>query len=355
MHRRLVRLAVLLLAGCSVHAQPAVDPGKRWHFVDQAKALEQDGWSAERLAAVRAWLRERSNATGIVVAHRGRVVFHYGDIETVSYVASVRKSILSILYGVHVQRGVIRLDDTLAKLGIDDREELLPIEKRATVRDLIQARSGIYHPASNAGDHTKHAPKRGSVRPGSYMLYNNWDFNAAGTIFERCTKRSIYDELDRQLAKPLGFEDWNRRRHKRTGNRNKSEHLAYHMHLSTRDMARIGHLMLRRGRWRGRQLVPSRWIAEITEPATRRADMNPKSLRKGRYGYGAMWWVWDGPQATGPFRGAYTAQGYFGQWITVLPAAELVVAHKTKVVPDKSTPAKVYHDFLKRLLAARRQ
>ena len=42
-----------------------------------------------------------------------------------------------------------------------------------------------------------------------------------------------------------------------------------------------------------------------------------------------MWWVWDGPDAVGPFEGAYTGRGAIGQWITVLPALDLVVAHFT--------------------------
>jgi hypothetical protein len=42
-----------------------------------------------------------------------------------------------------------------------------------------------------------------------------------------------------------------------------------------------------------------------------------------------MWWIWDGPFATGPYRGAYTATGAFGQFITILPALDMVVAHKT--------------------------
>ena len=47
------------------------------------------------------------------------------------------------------------------------------------------------------------------------------------------------------------------------------------------------------------------------------------------FGYGYMWWVWGGPTAVGAYRGAYTARGAFGQFITVLPELDLVIAHKT--------------------------
>ena len=55
----------------------------------------------------------------------------------------------------------------------------------------------------------------------------------------------------------------------------------------------------------------------------------PLKARAGPYGYGYMWWVWDGPFATGPYQGAYTARGSYGQYITILPALDMVVAHKT--------------------------
>ena len=44
-----------------------------------------------------------------------------------------------------------------------------------------------------------------------------------------------------------------------------------------------------------------------------------------------MWWVWDGPAAVGASEGAFTGAGAYGQYITVLPALDMVVAHKTPV------------------------
>ena len=63
--------------------------------------------------------------------------------------------------------------------------------------------------------------------------------------------------------------------------------------------------------------------------------MNPEPLRQETFGYGYMWWVWDGSTAVGAYRGAYTARGAFGQFITVLPELDLVIAHKTD--PDPAT------------------
>jgi CubicO group peptidase (beta-lactamase class C family) len=268
-------------------------------------------------------------STGFLAVVGGRVLFRYGNVDTVTYLASVRKSILSMLMGNYVRRGIVDLDRTLADLGMDDLQGLSPEERQAKVRDLLTARSGIYHPASNAGDDTRFAPPRGSQRPGTYFLYNNWDFNALGGAFERMTGRDIYDMLEADLARPIGMQDFNRAAHRKTGDATRSRYLAYHMHFSTRDMARLGYLMLRKGNWNGRQLVPADWVDESTRPFTRVGDMNPPTRRSGPFGYGYLWWVWDGPQAAGPFQGAFAAHGAIGQHIVVLPALDLVIAHKT--------------------------
>ena len=276
----------------------------------------------------------------------------YGDVQAVSYLASVRKSVLAILFGNYVASGKIRLNKTLAALGIDDVGGLTSGEKQATIRDLLTARSGVYHPASNAGDDLASAPPRGSQQPGTYFLYSNWDFNALGTIFEKETGRDIYDALESDLARPLGMQDFDRATHRKSGDARRSQHLAYHMNLSTRDMARIGYLMLRDGTWAGKQVTPRAWVHEITRVFTPVARMNPAVRRKGPWGYGYLWWVWDGPMAAGAYRGAYTGLGAVGQHITVLPVLDLVVAHKTRPGQNRSVSHQQYLEVLDVLVQA---
>jgi CubicO group peptidase (beta-lactamase class C family) len=225
-------------------------------------------------------------------------------------------------------------------------------EKEATVKDLLTARSGVYHEASNAGDDLASAPPRGSQPHGTYMLYSNWDFNALGGAFELMTGRDIYDVLESDVARPIGMQHFNRAIHRKTGDSTRSRYLAYHMNFSTRDMARIGYLMLRRGAWNGRQLVPADWVDESTRPFTRVSEMNPPRRRQGPFGYGYLWWVWDGPQAAGPYQGAYAGLGAIGQQIVVLPKLDLVVAHKTSPAQRdaEGRPRSVSHaEFLRTL------
>lgn len=346
-------LAVLLAGPAS--AQLRTDPtfpGEEWELVYQ-EDLPAYGWNVDALRRVSTFLRDSANTTGLVVVDRGRVVFRFGDVEELSYLASVRKSILAMLYGTWVEKGVIDLDMTLDDLGMDDVGGLLPVEKRARVRDLITARSGVYHAASNGGDDLASAPERGSQEPGTYQLYSNWDFNAAGAVFEQFTGRDIYDELQAQLAVPLRFQDWDRSAQRKSGDLSISVNPAYHIWLSTRDMARVGLLMLNQGNWDGRQLIPADWAREIVRPVTPVSEMHPVSRQDGYFGYGYMWWVWDGPRVHGPFRGAYTARGAIGQWITVIPALDLVIAHKTNSVYRRTTSWESWQRMLELLFEAR--
>ncbi|HEY0966271.1 MAG TPA: serine hydrolase [Opitutaceae bacterium] len=353
-HLRLVALTVLVTQLAAVAAVPVnpVFPGKEWEQVKVAD-LPGYGWDAKKLAEIRTYIRDEANTTGLVVVDRGRSVFTYGDIQELSYLASARKSVLAMLYGKWVRNGTVKLDATLEQLGMDDIGGLLPVEKQATVHHLITARSGVYHPASNSGDDLASAPARGSQTPGTYMLYSNWDFNAAGAAFELITKRNIFDELEEQIARPIGFQDWNRAEQRKTGDLTVSRNPAYHMWLSTRDMARIGLLMLNEGQWEGRQVIDREWAREIVRPVTPRSEMNPVRRRQGYFGYGYMWWVYDGPRAIGAFKGAYTARGAVGQWITVLPAVGLVVAHKTNNIYERTTSWESYERMLELLLEAR--
>ena len=170
------RLLFFLVAG-SAHlvAAEAVFPGVDWE-------RETNGLSPETVRGVDAFVHTL-DTTGLMIVKNGRVAYEYGDVKRLSYLASSRKSVLSMLYGANAASGRIRLEATLKELGMSDIGGLLPIEERAKVIDLITARSGVYHPAANGGDSLSVAPKRGSKEPGAYWLYSNWDFNAAGAAF----------------------------------------------------------------------------------------------------------------------------------------------------------------------------
>jgi CubicO group peptidase (beta-lactamase class C family) len=118
-------------------------PGAEWEHVAPAAA----GWSAEQLKSAEEW-SGHMGSTAVIVIHHGAVVAEWGDTAAKTQLASVRKSLLSALIGIAVERKQISLNQPIGELGIDDNEPSLTAEeKTATVRELLQARSGIYHAA----------------------------------------------------------------------------------------------------------------------------------------------------------------------------------------------------------------
>ncbi|NVD97471.1 serine hydrolase [Massilia sp. BJB1822] len=336
--RNSIRIAasLLLLSGwASAAALPEHNPGLHWPAMAVASPACQAG-----LAQVRSEVAMLPT-TSLMAVRDGEVFFSYGAVDRANQVYSVRKSVLAMMYGPPVAAGTISLDSSLASLDIDDVGGLLPLERSAKVGDLLAARSGVYHVAANPGDDAEAAPPRGSQRPGAYFLYNNWDFNVAGTVYEQLTRRDIYQSFASDLAQPLQFEDFTLEQQRRNGDPKRSRHLAYHFHLSTRDMARLGQLMLQEGRWNGRQLLPANWLTRIATPLTRAADMHPPSAARRQLDYGLMWWIPALPTGS-PLAGAYMAWGYYGQFILVVPKQRMVISHQRVVTAaEGSAPRKV--------------
>lgn len=331
----------------AANTAPCTASGQPWKTTTDAVSA---GWSSTKLAEMEAKLYPMAT-TSMMVVQGGEIVYRYGNLSDVSYLASARKSILSILFGRYVAEGKIDLDMTIGEIGIDEDDGLLPLEKTARVKDLLTSSSGVYHAAGSPGGN-ENTPERGKTKPGSVFLYNNWDFNVLGTIFEKRTGKTVFQALKEDLADPLGFEDFDISRQRMMGYENQSRYLAYHLFLSARDMARLGQLMLQGGKWNGKTIVPENWIAESTK-----MRFTPEQTKsKEGLGYAYLWWI---PTSNDPaFKGAYLMNGNFGQFVLCLPAIDTVIVHRRAVTDEfaiarnlgKTTyePAKVSAgDFLK--------
>jgi CubicO group peptidase (beta-lactamase class C family) len=285
------------------------------------------GWSSKKLETAKKY-SESIPTAAVFIVHHGKVVAEWGRTAKRLNVHSIRKSFLSALIGIYVATGKIRLCNTLEKLGIDDNEpRLTALEKQATVRDLLTARSGVYHPALyETKGMKKRRPPRGSHPPGAFWYYNNWDFNVLGTLVQQSAGLSVFEAFRRQIAEPLEMEDF-RRQDARYVRGKDSIHPAYPFWMSARDMARFGLLYARGGRWRDRQIVPAEWVAEST------VSYSPATTEGGRLyaGYGYMWWTeiqgLHLENAALP-KGSFSARGAGGHYILVVPAWDLVVVHR---------------------------
>lgn len=341
---------------CAAAAEPVasatterVFPGKQWQVWDNPADA---GFSAEQLARA-GKLAEELNTESVVVIADGKVVWHWGD-PTVKYNShSIRKSMLSALYGKYVRNGVIDMEATMGDLGIDDRQGLSAEEKKATVRDLLKARSGVYHPALYESETMKRRkPARHSVAAGTHWCYSNWDFNVLGTIFEDKTGQGIFEAIETDIAGPIGMEDYTAADGTYiTGA--ESEHRAYPFRISARDLARFGWLMLNQGNWDGTQVVDAEWVDESTR-------YHSDATLFGADGYGYMWWVARDfnkyPHLRGVTlpEGSYSAQGSGGHYLVVIPEYDLVVVHRVNTdIRGNRVTGRQFGKLLGEILAAR--
>jgi len=310
-------------------------PGTDWMQVSPGS----EGFSAERLDVLRSFLKTHQT-DGMMIVSRGHVVFEYGNTKLVSKVASVRKSMLSLLYAVEMQKGVkFDLDQTVVRLGLEDKTPFIESERHATLQQLLMSRSGIYIRSGN-DEQDKLSPKRGSSYPGVRWFYNNWDFDAAGIAFEKIAHKDIFDALRDDLAIPLRFQDFDRSQQRKNYVEN-STHFEYATYLSTRDMARLGLLAISHGMWGKTLWAEPGFLEYSVYPSTNFAGRNEFKAEgwTGRWGYGMLWWAWEVPMYsenvwTGPYQGAFSAIGSGGQYITSFPGYNLVVVHKVNIDQD---------------------
>lgn len=281
------------------------------------------GWNPERLREADNHA-QRLGSSALLVLHRGQVVHRYGRPELPVNLYSGRKSVASVLLGIEADAGRLKLDATLAELGIDDTEPLTPAERQATVRQLLQARSGVYHPAAYETVGAKlERPRRGSHAPGTHWYYNNWDFNALAAVYQRAAGVDLFQGLAQRLAAPLGFEHFVPAEHTKWELEPASLYPAYVMQLSASDFARVGQLVAQGGLWNGQRLLSQAWVDESTQPHS--------VVPPGWSGYGYMWWVplrafdfWTRAPGSVCF-----AHGNHGQLLWVDRAREVVVVHGT--------------------------
>ena len=180
----------------------------------------------------------------------------------------------------------------------------------------------------------KARPKRGSHAPGTFWYYNNWDFNVLGTIYEHATGIGIYDALDRQIAKPIGMQDYRPSDGTYYTGAN-SIHRAYPIRMSARDLARFCLLYLHKGAWAGKQIVPAAWV---------RREHAALFRRRARQGLRLSLVDRSAPAAPGLFgEGWFSALGAGGQYGFVKPSLDLVVV--LRVDRDMRLPEPRFTDF----------
>lgn len=314
-------------------------PKKHWQ---QYGSVEDAGFSMKKLTTVESYFKV-NNGAALLIVHDGKIVLSSGNPERRFMLHSIRKSLLSALYGINSSK--IDTAKTLAELGINDSTRLTETELQARVIDLLAGRSGIYLPSAYAPKNMeKSLPTRASVRPGTAWFYNNWDFNALGSIFQKSTGLDLFDAFNKQIANPLGMEDYRVMDSYYKLEPNKSLHPAYLFKMSSRDLARFGLLYLNNGKWKDKQIVPEEWVKLST--IARTTDLGKMNDRGS---FGLLWWVSDGVEG----EPMYYASGLDGHRLCIFPRSNLIVVHRTDTYQNAEFSEKYLNQLLSMILQSR--
>lgn len=319
----------------------------------------EDGWETASLASVRLdpqpltemferiERNEYPNIRSVLIVSNGKLVVEEyfprqaGDARERAFrrvapqeITSATKSVTSLLIGIAIDRSLIAgVDQGVADL-LPDAAAALTVEARQRLRlkHLLSMSAGLswdewtYPYSDPRNDHIQMLRDPAPIRyvfsrpvvapPGDKFSYNSGLSMALGEILFRASGLRADKFAERFLFEPLGISDFYWAKYPdeilQTGGG---------LFLRPRDMAKIGCLMLNGGRWQGKQVVSEQWVKDSTAnqapvggiPAAARAD-----------GYGYQWWI-SSLQVDGRAWTSFSARGRGGQFILVIPEAQLVV------------------------------
>lgn len=246
---------------------------------------------------------------------------------------SVAKSIASTLAGVAIAQGRIHdLADPITRY-LPELERRDTLFRRITVGDLMHMASGLRYvedegPTPHDNDVTYLAPDMRDAAltrtqivgpPGVRWHYNNYNPLLLGIILERVMGKSVTAQLQDELWTPLGMQyggSWSL-----DSRADGFEKMESGVNARAIDFAKFGALLLHRGRWRGRQLVPAAWVDEATQPALDPPSFYGDDPFWSDHYYGMFWW--GSRRARG--RSDFYAVGNKGEYIYVSPQKNLVI------------------------------
>jgi CubicO group peptidase (beta-lactamase class C family) len=287
------------------------------------------------LANLPASLAERTPGLRALVIARGNcIAFEYYrkgiGAETQSPVHSVTKSVLSILVGIAIDEGYLRLDEKLSEIFPEAFDENTDLRARdITVRDVLTKTEGFAE--ANPGDFkVSHAAaprkelmwrsmlnRRVAYPGGTHFRYDGIGSDLLSVILSKAIKQDAGGFAKRKLFDPLGIANY-------TWYADSEGYLhgEIGLRLTARDMAKIGILYLQHGRWGDTQIVSADYVQDST---VRHNDGGPPL----NAGYGYQWWI----SRTGD---VFFASGKMSQLISVTPKNNLVLAFAAESIPGGS-------------------
>lgn len=288
----------------------------------------------------------------VLVIKNGSIVFekYYNSYTENSRnpIKSLWKSILSILTGICLDRGIIlSLDEPIGNYLHDFKGNNHPYHKLITIRHLLTMSSGIYW---DGGVHY-HCPMMDQMMrtnnwtsyladiamervPGMNFHYKEWDIMLLSAVLGKAYGGTSYDIAQKYLYEPLSITSgiWPQSPCGLSYSVMKGEE---ETNLSSRDLAKIGLLFLDNGLYKGERIISADYVNQAVKRAFHHTSIGSTSSSEDSYGY--LWWIYpDG----------YGGRGSGGQDLTIIPYCNYI----SVIQATPTTSAKSYGDIVQNVL-----
>lgn len=285
---------------------------------------EAMGVDSTPLVAMSKWLRnDKHNIHSMIIVKNGKVIYErYTDnlsrhANFASY--SVTKVITALMLGDLFKSGALSLNSEIEPILSKARPDLAPefADKYGiTVNNLLCMSSGLGFEDPSYGsqiyfdapDFLAHSVKaKPMTNPNTVFNYNDINPIYMSSIITQASGKTLPELAQSEIFGPLKMEHYTWSNGDQTGLNSSG----WGIRLRTIDYAKIGMLMLNNGKWDGKKVIPASWIKKMETPCATSAFAGPGPLFINGY-------VKTEPE--------FTTSGFKGQFITVLPESNTVIA-----------------------------
>lgn len=354
-------IAAIAWCGAPLRAQAPID----YYPTDQWRTSSADEQALDRKKLKKLVKRIRRNdisgIDSLLIVRNGYLViesyFNGWGPDDLHTLQSDTKSITSLLVGIARQQGFISSVDQKVLGFFPEYRRIKNVDDRKaamSLRDLLTMRTGLnwsedpYEGSplwqlNNCGcDWLKFTLDwRMREQPGTRFEYNSGGVILLGGVIRNASGIPTDIFAQRFLFDPLGIT----RVRWYYGKPDNLPHMGGGLNLRPLDMAKIGYLVLRRGRWGNQQVVSEDWLAESLQHSV--TSVRTFAGRPVDYGY--LWWLLhlDGEGIEGPDADVYTAAGAQGQWIFIIPKYDMVVVSTGSTPSFDKAVGFLYSDILR--------
>ncbi|CAB1063136.1 hypothetical protein D1BOALGB6SA_7919 [Olavius sp. associated proteobacterium Delta 1] len=349
--KRLVYLFIILFFFTACVQVPRVNRHglPQREYVYQEPETTDDGWETSSLrdeSVEQVKLHEMMHEIlagnsryvhSILLIKNGKLIFEeyfFGySRDTNHFLASVSKSVTSLIIGLAINKGYVPDVDTLAYEFFPDYKRSKWVKQKYPIRlkHMLTMTAGLNWDAlSHRRSHPGHTTyqmyasddpiqfvlnRNLSQIPGQKFYYNSGLTILLGEIVRRESGMYIDEFSGKYLFSALEISDYSWDQFP-----DGTVQTDGGLHLRPRDMAKIGYMMLKKGSWRGKQIVSREWVAESTQTHTNGIGV----------GYGYQWWRGKAFINSQTIEVLY-ASGHGGQKIFIIPQLDLVAVFTSKV------------------------